>query len=101
MAHVYRETCMEVPKMRLCSVPDSIRLGERLGTAIGGAIGGFVGYCAFGSFTQFPVPRAENYRGLVSGLLFGASTGNQIGRVLDAYLIHVCRCPRCQKITIC
>ena len=83
------------PRCGYVGVPDSTRLGERLGTAIGGAIGGF------GSFTQFPVPRAENYRGLVSGLLFGASTGNQIGRVLDAYLIHVCRCPRCQKITIC
>ena len=88
------------PRCGYVGVPDSIRLGERLGTAIGGIIGGFVGYCAFGSFTQFPVPRAENYRGLVSGLLFGASTGNQIGRVLDAYLIHLCRCPSCQKITI-
>mgnify|MGYP000155162139 CR=1 FL=1 len=47
------------PRCGYVGVPDSTRLGERLGTAIGGAIGGFVGYCAFGSFTQFPVPRAE------------------------------------------
>lgn len=77
--------------------PLSIRLGERLGTAIGGAIGGFVGYCAYGGPL---VATTRKYRGLVSGLFFGASTGNQIGQVLDTYLIRVYRCPSCQKITI-
>lgn len=29
-----------------------------------------------------------------------SSTGNQTGLVLDTYLLHVCRCHHCHKITI-
>ena len=71
--------------------PDFTRLGERLGTALGGIIGGFVWYCACGVPL---IPTTGKYRGLVSGLMFGAFTGNQIGQALDMYLIHVCKCPR-------
>lgn len=59
--------------------------------------GGFVRYCACGGPL---IPTTGRYRGLVSGLIFGASTGNQTGQVLDTYLIHVYRCHHCHKITI-
>ena len=92
-----RKRLWRCPRCGYAGVPDSTRLCERLGTALGGVIGGFVGYCALGG----PVILSPGkYRGLVSGLLFGAPTGNQIGQVLDTYLLHVCRCPQCQKITI-
>ena len=85
------------PRCTYVGEPVSTRLGERFGTAIGGAIGAFIGYCAIGGP---PLPTPGKYRGLISGLMFGASTGNQVGHVLDTYLIRVYRCPQCQKITI-
>ena len=69
----------------------STRLSERLGTVIGGAAGAFIGYCAIGGT---PIPAPGKYRGLISDLMFEASTGNQIGHILDTYLIRVCRCSR-------
>ena len=85
------------PRCGYVGEPDSTRLGERLGTAIGGVIGGFVGYCSCGVPL---IPTAGKYRAFISGLLFGASTGNQVGQVLDMFLIRVYRCPHCQKIDI-
>lgn len=75
-----------------------LRIGERLGTAIGGTIGAFIGYCAFGRWDRYPFPEPGRCRGLVAGLMTGATTGNQIGRIIDLHMIRAWRCPRCKKV---
>ena len=88
------------PRCRHVGFPIPTRIGERLGTAIGGTIGAFIGYCAFDRFIRYPIPKVGNYRGLVSGLMAGASTGNQIGHILDTHLIRLYQCPHCRKLVI-